>query len=141
MAFVDKFNKEGNENFQASIISEKTTIKGDLEVGSSLLIYGKIFGDIISSGVVTVSGDGFVKGKIVADTIVVSGLCEGVVDANIVDIVNKGVIDGEVSCEHLIIEKGGFLQGISKKRVKRVEEKEVKVIENKDKKNKQTKTK
>ena len=77
------------------------------------------------------SGNGLVKGKIEADTLVVSGLCEGVIDAIVVDIVDKGVVDGEVFCEHLIIEKGGFLQGISKKKKKEEKEKELKSIENK----------
>jgi cytoskeletal protein CcmA (bactofilin family) len=131
MAFINKINQKRSDDFQATIIAEGTILKGNINT-SSIFIYGSLEGNIVAKETVTISGKGFVKGKITATTLVVSGLCEGTIDCQIVDILDKGVVDGEVLCDHLVIEKGGFLQGSSKKRNKIVKEKTVEVIENKE---------
>jgi len=134
MAFINKVNKKTNENFSATVIAEGTKIKGDIN-SDSIYIYGSFEGDIQSNGTVTVSEKGYTKGNISAKTLVLSGLCEGHIECDVVDILNKGVLDGDVTCEHLIIEKGGFLKGVSKRKESQSIKNDIKVIESNSNKN------
>lgn len=133
MVFINKVNKKRNENTSATVIADGTKIQGDIN-SDSIYIYGSFEGNIKSGGTVTISDKGLVKGNVVAHTLVISGLCEGTIDCDVVDILNKGIIDGEVTCDHLIIEQGGFLQGTSKKR--KSKNSEIKAIGNLNSKNK-----
>jgi cytoskeletal protein CcmA (bactofilin family) len=120
----------------ATIIAECARIVGEFNTNCSLHIDGKFDGNIKSNNVVTIGKSGYAKGNVSASNFIVSGIFEGNIDCNVVEILPGGIIKGKIVSEELIIEKKGFFEGESIKKksdgvVGKVLPKEEKQIENK----------
>ena len=75
------FQSDKPDNKMSSILGPELEIKGDVRVTGSLLIYGKVFGDIESQGTVRTAKGSQVKGNIKAKDAAISGKVEG--DVNV----------------------------------------------------------
>ena len=71
-------------------------------------------GTIRSAGAVSVGQSGQFNGEVYADRVVISGFVRGRVECEMLEIVEKGKLYGEVSCNDFVIEPGGHFEGESR---------------------------
>ena len=97
----------------SSILGPELEIHGDVKVSGSLFIYGKVFGNIQSSGAVQTANGSVVNGNISAKDIAIGGKVDGDLD------VEKKVILGDTShlsgnlkASILTIEEGAKFDGV-----------------------------
>ena len=98
---------------QNSIIATGCTIRGEVELDSNLHVDGLIEGKIISRRAVQVGKTGRVLGEIDSKNVLISGIVEGKIIAETVELTANGLFEGEVVCKEFIIEKGGQFVGMS----------------------------
>ena len=70
-------------------------------------------GDVESESNVVIGADGYVKGRIHAETVVVSGRVDGSISAGRLEIIAGGCVEGDVHILDLVIEPGGRFNGSS----------------------------
>lgn len=117
MAIFDKSDKiQQHQSTGATIIAECAKISGEIDTTCSLHIDGRFDGNIKSTNVVTIGKTGYAKGEIKSSSLIVSGIFEGDVDCDIVEILPDGRIKGKILSKELVIEKKGFFEGESKKK-------------------------
>ncbi len=85
------FQSDKPDSKTSSILGPELEIHGDVKVSGSLLIYGKVFGNIQSSGSVRTANGSVVNGNISANDVTIGGKVEGDLD------VEKKVILGDTS--------------------------------------------
>ena len=101
------------ESKSSSILGPELEIHGDVKVSGSLLIYGKVFGNIQSNGTIQTANGSVVNGNISARDASISGKVDGDLD------VEKKVILGDTShlsgnlkASILTIEEGAKFDGV-----------------------------
>lgn len=100
-------------NGQLTILAEGCTVKGDLSVEGNILVAGFMDGTLISQNGVSIGVTGAVRGTVKGRHLTVSGLMEGEVWAEVVEILAGGKVQGTIQADQLIIERGGFFLGAS----------------------------
>tara|TARA_Y100001970_G_C13974194_1_gene719794 strand:+ start:250 stop:633 length:384 start_codon:yes stop_codon:yes gene_type:complete len=102
-----------NDSKMSSILGPQLEIHGDVKASGSVLIYGKVFGNIDSTGEVKSSRDSFIKGDIKAKEAVVNGNVDGdlVCDGKIT-LGDTSNLKGNLSAGKLIIEEGAKFDGV-----------------------------
>ncbi|BCZ18387.1 Polymer-forming cytoskeletal family protein [Helicobacter sp. NHP19-012] len=100
-------------NGSATIIAQGTKFKGELNIDCHLHIDGEFEGTIHSKSVVVIGKNGVVMGEIFASKIVVSGKFNGNADADIIEIMSMGYVDGKIVSAELVIERKAVLTGES----------------------------
>ena len=85
------FRSVKSESKSSSILGPELEIHGDVKVSGSLLIYGKVFGNIQSNGTVQTANGSVVNGNISAKDASIGGIVDGDLD------VEKKVILGDTS--------------------------------------------
>lgn len=119
MGLFGKNNKETEIDFSAmgmTAISKESTVVGDITNECNLHIDGIITGNIVSNAVVTIGTSGRVKGKIKAWKIIISGICEGELEADIVEILTNSKVVGDIISSKLILEKDSYFEGRNQKK-------------------------
>nr|MBP3724116.1 polymer-forming cytoskeletal protein [Campylobacter sp.] len=108
------FNKNAIESSgQTTIIANGTYIKGEFKLSSILHIDGSIEGDVFSDNAVIIGKNGTVKGTITAQRVVVNGQFFGNVKAEYLELLEGGVIVGDIATQNLSIETGAKFNGKS----------------------------
>jgi len=108
----DKFENIMNSK-TSSILGPELEIHGDVKVDGSLLIYGKIFGNIQSTGAVRTATGSQVKGNITAKEVTIGGKVDG--DVNVdrkVTLGDSSALTGNLNAATLTIEEGAKFEGI-----------------------------
>lgn len=100
----------------ATIVGQRTTMKGDLELHDSIRIDGRLEGNTLaledSKISVVVGPSGYVTGNITANRVVVAGTVLGSIKANEeVDLQATAVVQGDVHCKSLRVVHGAQLIG------------------------------
>lgn len=95
-------------------ISENCSIAGDLNLQGEVIINGTVEGNINCVGNVTLGRSGILKGVLKASEVFVSGTIEGETHCDILNIENKGVVNGELFSSDIRIDKGGQFFGVRK---------------------------
>ena len=119
MGLFSKSNKDVEIDFSAkgmTAISKGSTVVGDITNECNLHIDGIITGNIVSNAVVTVGTSGRVKGKIRAYKIIISGICKGELEADIVEILTNSKVVGDIISSKLILEKDSYFEGRNQKK-------------------------
>ncbi|WP_187859961.1 bactofilin family protein [Helicobacter pylori] len=112
MAIFDNNNKSVNaKTGPATIIAQGTKIKGELHLDYHLHIDGELEGVVHSKGTVVIGQTGLVLGEIFANKLVVNGKFTGTVEAEVVEIMPLGRLDGKISSQELVVERKGILIG------------------------------
>ncbi|WRA90923.1 polymer-forming cytoskeletal protein [Helicobacter pylori] len=112
MAIFDNNNKSANaKTGPATIIAQGTKIKGELHLDYHLHIDGELEGVVHSESTVVIGQTGSVVGEIFANKLVVSGKFTGTVEAEVVEIMPLGRLDGKISSQELVVERKGILIG------------------------------
>ena len=108
----DKYENKMN-NKTSSILGPELEIHGDVKVSGSLLIYGKVFGNIHSSGTVRTASGSEVKGNITASEVTIGGKVDG--DVNVdkkVTLGDSSALTGNLKAATLTIEEGAKFEGV-----------------------------
>ena len=107
------FQSEKPESKTSSILGPELEIHGDVKVSGSLLIYGKVFGSIQSSGAVRTANGSVVNGNISAKEAAIGGKVDG--DLEIEKKVTLGdtsFLTGNLKAAILTIEEGAKFDGV-----------------------------
>ena len=97
----------------SSILGPELEIHGDVKVSGSLLIYGKVFGNIQSNGAVRTASGSEVKGNITAKEVTIGGKVDG--DVNVdkkVTLGDTSTLTGNLKAATLNIEEGAQFEGV-----------------------------
>ncbi|MEE2859103.1 MAG: polymer-forming cytoskeletal protein [Candidatus Neomarinimicrobiota bacterium] len=109
---LDKSEKMIN-NKTSSILGPELEIHGDVKVSGSLLLYGKVFGNIHSNGSVRTADGSEVKGNISANEAIIGGKVDGDVDVNKkVTLGDSSKLTGNLKATTLTIEEGAKFEGV-----------------------------
>jgi len=104
-----KFGKMGIKSEDITIISEKSSLEGKLEVPGNVLIQGSFKGSIISRSL-EIFKDAKVVGNIEAEDVTIAGYFEGeMACSGLLTIVESGTVKGRVAYVALSVERGGLL--------------------------------
>ncbi|STP04744.1 polymer-forming cytoskeletal family protein [Helicobacter acinonychis] len=74
-------------------------------------IDGELEGVVHSKGTVVIGQTGLMVGEIFANKLVVNGKFNGVVEAEVVEIMPSGLLEGKVFSQELVVERKGILIG------------------------------
>jgi cytoskeletal protein CcmA (bactofilin family) len=95
-----------------SIISAGLTIEGKIEGAGNVRIAGQFKGDVNVQGNLTIEPGAHVTGGVKADTVVVGGQLDGNIDAAArVELLQTGVLNGELKAGSLIVAAGSRMRG------------------------------
>jgi len=104
-----KFGKMGIKSEDITIISEKSSLQGKLEMPGNVLIQGSFKGSIISR-TLEIFKDAKVVGNIEAEDVTIAGYFEGeMACSGLLTIVESGTVKGRVAYVALSVERGGLL--------------------------------
>ncbi|MBS1127120.1 MAG: bactofilin [Nitrospirae bacterium] len=96
-----------------SFIGSNSVFKGDIDSKGTLRVDGVVLGNISADWLI-VGEKAHITGDISARGIVIGGKIDGNVKAKeIVEIKNKGHINGEITSKKLIVAEGGIFEGRS----------------------------
>ncbi len=95
-----------------SIIAAGLTIEGKIEGAGHVRIAGDFKGDVNVQGNLTVEAGAHLTGGVKADTVVVGGQIDGNIDAaSRVELLQTGVLNGELRAGSLIVAAGSRMRG------------------------------
>ena len=101
------------ESKSSSILGPELEIHGDVKVSGSLLIYGRIHGNIESSGAVQTANGSVVNGNISAKEASISGKVDGDLDVEKkVTLGDTSHLTGNLKAKILTIEEGAKFDGV-----------------------------
>ncbi len=97
-----------------TVVGADARIEGTLKSGGSLRVDGWVKGGVEVDGDVTVSEAGEVVARISASTVRVAGTVRGnICSRGAVEMTADAVVEGDVYCECLVIDKGAVFNGTS----------------------------
>ncbi len=95
-----------------SLIAADITIEGKIEGGGSVRIAGKFKGDASVQGDLTIEVGAKLTGGVRADKVTIAGELEGnVEEASRVDLLQTGVVIGDLKCGSLTVAAGARMRG------------------------------
>lgn len=98
---------------EMTIISRATTIKGDIKLECNIYVAGKVEGNIESTALITVGENGQVIGSMKAKKIIISGLLNGKIETDELELISGGKVQGDIITKTLSIEEGAIFEGNS----------------------------
>ena len=110
MGIFGKANKRTVQN-GATVIAQGTCFIGGITTEGSVHIDGKFEGVILEADLISIGKTGEVIGDIKANNLIVSGLLDGKIDCNEVQILPDGKVIGNMQYNELIIEESGKFEG------------------------------
>ena len=97
-----------------SIISTECYFQGTLSVQGSLRVDGKLEGSVDNARQVILGEGGKITGDVSAQTVICGGDIEGNVCADMLEILGKASIKGDIRAQKMIVEEGGRIEGLCK---------------------------
>ena len=95
-----------------SIISAGLTIEGKIEGAGHVRIAGNFKGDVHVQGNLTIEAGAHLTGGVQADTVIVGGELSGNIDAaSRVELLQTGVLNGDLKAGSLIVAAGSRMRG------------------------------
>lgn len=101
-------------NKAPSIFAHDIVVVGSITSDGEVQIDGRLEGDV-RAGALTIGQGAFVKGDIVADSVVVHGRIEGRVQARSVVLASPASVHGEISYATLAIQSGAVMDGLCRR--------------------------
>jgi len=96
------------------VVSSDVEIRGSIEFRKQLFIDGKVEGEIISDGILTIGENADVRGEIKAKLIVIFGkVCGNIAAAERCELKSKCILQGDLRAARLVLEDGATLIGKS----------------------------
>ena len=107
------FQLNNVRNNISSILGPEVEIKGDVTVSGDLLIYGKVYGDILSKGEIISAKGSKVVGNIYAHNASISGKIEGNLEVESKAILGiSSHLTGNLKASIITIEEGARFDGM-----------------------------
>jgi cytoskeletal protein CcmA (bactofilin family) len=98
-----------------TVIGAETVLQGNITVETSLRIDGKVLGEVVCEGDVTIGEGGFVESSVTARNIIIAGSLRGMAKASEkLHILPTGNFSGTTMLNSIVIEEGGIFEGESK---------------------------
>ena len=95
-----------------TMIGPDASIKGPVKLKQGIIIYGKVYGDISTTGSIRVAKDGVVNGNIKCSNIVLGGTIIGDIQSEgSVTLKRTSKLKGDISYRKLHIEDGAKFEG------------------------------
>lgn len=95
-----------------TIIGEETQLNGNIEHKGSIVVYGKVKGNISTNASITVGKEGSVEGDLVGKNITLSGQVNGNVTAKSkLTLKKKACLLGDVKAQKIVIDDGATFEG------------------------------
>ncbi len=110
MGVFSKTN-QGSTQAGATVIAKGTCIIGGISTEGTVHIDGKFEGVILEADEISIGKTGEVIGDIKTNNLVVSGLFDGKIDCNVVQILSTGRVIGDITYHDLVIEEDGKFEG------------------------------
>ena len=100
---------------QLNMISENTTLQGNLNSDQDIRIAGNVKGDIVSKGKVIIANSAKITGNITAFEVDLAGSFKGnIKTASRMVLRSNGRVDGDIQTKAIVIEEGGIFNGALK---------------------------
>ena len=110
MGFLKKDSDfSSGEHF--SVVSAECYFQGTLNVQGSLRVDGTLEGSVDNARHVIVGEDGKIVGDVTAQIVVCSGDIEGNVCADMLEVLGKASIVGDIRAKKMVVEEGGRIDG------------------------------
>lgn len=108
--------KNGKSKAKASpsdvtVINRGTTVEGEIKVGGTIRIYGRLNGTVRSEGKVIIAENGVLSGDLYATAADVSGTVEGIIEAGRLDLRSTATVEGNVVVQTFTTETGAIFIG------------------------------
>ncbi len=116
-----------------SVVSAECYFQGTLSVQGSLRVDGKLEGSVDNARQVIVGEGGKIIGDVTGQTVVCGGDIEGNVCAEMVEVLAKASVKGDIRAQKMIVEEGGRIEGLCKIGGEKSAEDDVKEDEEEDK--------
>ena len=97
-----------------SVVSAEWYCQGTLSVQGSLRVDGKLEGSVDNARQVIVGEGGKIIGDVTGQTVVCGGDIEGNVCAEMVEVLAKASVKGDIRAQKMIVEEGGRIEGLCK---------------------------
>lgn len=97
-----------------SVVSAECYFQGTLSVQGSLRVDGKLEGSVDNARQVIVGEGGKIIGDVTGQTVVCGGDIEGNVCAEMVEVLAKASVKGDIRAKKMIVEEGGRIEGLCK---------------------------
>ncbi|MFI5311244.1 MAG: polymer-forming cytoskeletal protein [Gemmatimonadales bacterium] len=95
-----------------SLIAEELTIEGKIEGSGHVRIAGRFKGDVHVQGNLSIEPGATLTGGVRANTVTIGGQLEGNIDAATrVELLETGVLSGDLSADALIVAAGSRMRG------------------------------
>lgn len=99
-------------SMKESLIAEEITIEGKIEGSGHVRIAGKFKGDVHVQGNLAIEPGAVLTGGVRANTVTIGGSLEGNIDgASRVELLETGVLNGDLSAESLTVAAGSRMRG------------------------------
>lgn len=97
-----------------SIVSSECYFQGTLSVQGSLRVDGTLEGSVDNARHVIVGEGGKIVGDVTGENVVCSGTIEGNICAQMLEILAKASIKGDIRAHKMIVEEGAQINGVCK---------------------------
>lgn len=97
-----------------SIVSAECYFQGTLNVQGSLRVDGHLAGSVDNARQVIIGEGGKITGDVTAQTVVCGGDIEGNVCADMLEVLSKASIKGDIRAQKMMVEEGGRIEGLCK---------------------------
>jgi cytoskeletal protein CcmA (bactofilin family) len=95
-----------------TIIGDRTVITGNLQLDGDILIYGKIHGDVITDGTISIFSGAEIKGILSGANLNIGGHVEGNINATgKVALGDRAFLRGDIKAGQIVIEDGAVFEG------------------------------
>jgi cytoskeletal protein CcmA (bactofilin family) len=102
---------QGTTQAGATVIAKGTCIIGGISTEGTVHIDGKFEGVILEADQISIGQTGEVVGDVKSNHLIVSGLFDGKIDCNVIQILSTGRVIGDITYHDLIIEEDGKFEG------------------------------
>ena len=97
----------------SSIIGPNFEINGDINVDGDIIVYGKVRGNVICNGLITLSKEATIVGNIKTYNADISGTIDGDLEAKEkISLSSSSILKGDISASILVIEDGSTFNGL-----------------------------
>lgn len=94
-----------------SVVSAECYFQGTLSMQGSLRVEGTLEGNVDNARHVIVGPEGKIKGDVSAQIVVCSGIIEGNVCAEMVEVLASARLQGDIRAHKMMVEEGGRIDG------------------------------
>ena len=106
--------KKVDRNETETLLSQNSTFEGKLTFNGTVLIEGKVSGEIFSQDTLIIGKDAIVEAQIDVGEVIILGKVTGSIQAKrSIEIKSSGHVTGDLTVSSLVIEQGALFEGRS----------------------------